>query len=46
MRKLEELSGVPKSIISHAENLKFNLKGERAAQLAKVLGCDPAELLF
>jgi len=46
MRKLEELSGVPKSIISHAENLKFNLKGERAAQLAKVLGCEPTELLF
>jgi len=46
MRKLEELSGVPKSIISHAENLKHNLKANRAAQLAKVLGVEPQELLF
>jgi len=43
MRRLEELSEVPKSIISNVENGKSNLKGERAAQLARVLGC---ELLF
>jgi len=46
VKKLAAQSGVPVSIISKVENLKQPLKAERAAQIAKVLGCEPAELLF
>jgi len=46
VKKLAAQSGVPVSMISKVENLKQPLKAQRAEQLAQVLGCEPAELLF
>lgn len=54
IRELQELSqnelaaatGIPQSTISAIENDRVNLGVERAKQLARVLKCHPAVLVF
>ena len=54
IRELQEMSqndlskatGIPQSTISAIENDKVNLGVERAKQLARVLKCHPAVLVF
>lgn len=54
IRELQELSqnelagasGIPQSTISAIENDRINLGVERAKQLARVLKCHPAVLVF
>lgn len=54
IRELQEMSqsqlaaatGIPQSTISAIENGRINLGVERAKQLAKVLRCHPAVLVF
>lgn len=54
IRELQELSqndlasatGIPQSTISAIENDRVNLGVERAKQLARVLRCHPAVLVF
>lgn len=43
---LSKASGIPQSTISAIENDKINLGVERAKQLARVLKCHPAILVF
>jgi len=44
--ELSEVSGIPQSTISAIENDRVNLGVERAKQLARVLKCHPAVLVF
>lgn len=44
--ELAEISGIPQSTISAIENDRVNLGVERAKQLARVLKCHPAVLVF
>ena len=44
--ELSEISGIPQSTISAIENDRVNLGVERAKQLARVLKCHPAVLVF
>lgn len=44
--ELAEASGIPQSTISAIENDRINLGVERAKQLARVLKCHPAVLVF
>jgi len=44
--ELAEVSGIPQSTISAIENNRINLGVERAKQLARVLKCHPAVLVF
>ena len=44
--ELAEASGIPQSTISAIENDRVNLGVERAKQLARVLRCHPAVLVF
>ena len=54
LRELQEMSqnelamatGIPQSTISAIENGRINLGVERAKQLARVLKCHPAVLVF
>ena len=54
IRELQEMSqnelaketGIPQSTISAIENDRVNLGVERAKQLARVLNCHPAVLVF
>ncbi|MGH8560084.1 MAG: helix-turn-helix transcriptional regulator [Methylococcales bacterium] len=54
IRELQEMSqsqlaaaaGIPQSTISAIENGRINLGVERAKQLARVLKCHPAVLVF
>jgi transcriptional regulator with XRE-family HTH domain len=54
IRELQEMSqndlaaasGIPQSTISAIENNRINLGVERAKQLARVLKCHPAVLVF
>ena len=43
---LAKVSGIPQSTISAIENDRVNLGVERAKQLARVLKCHPAVLVF
>ena len=43
---LARISGIPQSTISAIENDRVNLGVERAKQLARVLKCHPAVLVF
>ncbi len=43
---LADASGIPQSTISAIENDRVNLGVERAKQLARVLKCHPAVLVF
>tara|TARA_R110000782_G_scaffold101417_1_gene188105 strand:+ start:594 stop:875 length:282 start_codon:yes stop_codon:yes gene_type:complete len=43
---LAQVSGIPQSTISAIENGRVNLGVERAKQLARVLKCHPAVLVF
>ena len=43
---LAHVSGIPQSTISAIENGRVNLGVERAKQLARVLKCHPAVLVF
>jgi len=43
---LARLSGIPQSTISAIENNRINLGVERAKNLARVLECHPAVLVF
>ena len=43
---LAQISGIPQSTISAIENNRVNLGVERAKQLARVLKCHPAVLVF
>ncbi len=43
---LAQASGIPQSTISAIENNRVNLGVERAKQLARVLNCHPAVLVF
>ncbi len=43
---LAQVSGIPQSTISAIENDRVNLGVERAKQLARVLKCHPAVLVF
>ncbi len=43
---LAEISGIPQSTISAMENGRVNPGVERAKQLARVLKCHPAVLVF
>jgi len=43
---LAQISGIPQSTISAIENGRVNLGVERAKQLARVLKCHPAVLVF
>ena len=44
--ELSEVSGIPQSTFSAIENDRVNLGVERAKQLARVLKCHPAVLVF
>ena len=44
--ELAKVSGIPQSTISAIENDRINLGVERAKQLARVLKCHPAVLVF
>ncbi len=44
--ELAEATGIPQSTISAIENDRINLGVERAKQLARVLKCHPAVLVF
>ena len=43
---MAKATGIPQSTISAIENDRINLGVERAKQLAKVLRCHPAVLVF
>jgi len=44
--ELAEATGIPQSTISAIENDRVNIGVERAKQLARVLKCHPAVLVF
>ena len=44
--ELSKATGIPQSTISAIENDRINLGVERAKQLARVLKCHPAVLVF
>jgi transcriptional regulator with XRE-family HTH domain len=44
--ELADATGIPQSTISAIENDRINLGVERAKQLARVLKCHPAVLVF
>lgn len=44
--ELSEATGIPQSTLSAIENDRINLGVERANQLARILKCHPAVLVF